>query len=266
MPNEDLLNLLTDPCHTAEDVVKWLQELERCFSSGRDLRGVFATAYLQISEAISAELAGRGFEDNDWSEAYMVRFANLYREALLHWEAGETATVSKAWRISFELARKQEGFIIQHLLLGINAHINHDLALALVQAGLDSDREKKYRDHTRINQILGKATEELKSEVADRYAPILNRIDEISGEISNDVANFSIPKAREHAWTFAVALDSARSEKENSLLKRSLDEQAAVIARLIIASPLQHPKVRETVSFLKRLNRFVDRVIGFFKS
>jgi hypothetical protein len=43
-------------------------------------------------------------------------------------------------------------------------------------------------------------------------------------------------------------------------------EQAAVIARLIIASPLQHPKVRETISFLKRLNRFVDRVIGFFKS
>jgi hypothetical protein len=51
MPNEDLLNLLTDPCQAAEDVVSRLQELERYFSSKRDLRGVFATAYLQISEA-----------------------------------------------------------------------------------------------------------------------------------------------------------------------------------------------------------------------
>jgi hypothetical protein len=42
-------------------------------------------------------------------------------------------------------------------------------------------------------------------------------------------------------------------------------EQAAVIARLIIASPLRHQKVQETVSFLKRVNRFVDRVVGIFR-
>jgi hypothetical protein len=52
MPNDDILNLLGDSYRSSEDVVQSLQNLETYFSTHRDLRGVFATAYLQISEAI----------------------------------------------------------------------------------------------------------------------------------------------------------------------------------------------------------------------
>ena len=266
MSQTDLLHHLSGSYTSVDDVLQEFEWLENHIFQSGDLRGVFATAYLHISHAIARELEADQFENREWSASYMIRFANLYREALHHYENNRVREVPKSWLIAFDLAEKRKGFIIQHLLLGINAHINHDLAIALSDVGLEPERVEKKSDYDRINQILREATDGLKKTVTEKYAPILKRLDDISGEISNDVANFSIPKARKHAWTFGIALHSSGSQKEKKLLLKSLDEQAAVLARLIIASLLQHPSVTETVSFLKRLNRFADRILRLFKS
>ncbi len=257
-------NLMQEALHAeyraVDDIVRGLERLEQQFLLRRDLRGVFATAYLQITRALERNMAAGSFIDPVWVTRYLVCFGNLYRRALLHYERGEVGAVPKAWRLSFDAARAGTGLVIQHLVLGINAHINHDLALALVEIGIDPERPQKYQDHTTVNQVLEGATATLKHPVSAMYAPVLHRLDRIAGRADDMVTTFSISKAREHAWTFAVALSSARGEQERTLLRRALDEQAAVLARLVLASPTRHPLLRGTVHMLKRIDAAVRRL------
>jgi hypothetical protein len=226
---------------TVEEVVEALVGLEAHFIAQRDRRGVFATGYLEITRAIQRHMEGGGFEDREWTTRYTVRFANLYRVALLDYEDRAPSRVPKAWRIAFDAARADVGLVIQHLILGVNAHINHDLAVALCDVGIDPERDRRYADHARVNQVLEGATAAMKHRVAALYAPVLHRLDRMAGRIDDDVTNFSIPKAREHAWAFAIALTGARSDAERAVLRacarRSGRRARAARPRLADAAP-----------------------------
>lgn len=265
MSRAELISKLEKKYQSVSEVIENFKWLENYFFKHNDLRGVFTTAYLHITQSIGAALQENSFKNNSWSRDYLVAFANLYREAILNYEQGNSQQVPKSWKISFNLAKNDDGYIIQHLLLGINAHINHDLALALHQVSIDPDREEKYQDHTDINIILEKATDSLKRNVAEKYAPILKRLDRGLGTVDDEITAFSIPKAREHAWSMAIVLTSSPTEFEKNIFRKSLDDQAAVLARLILASPIQHPKVKETVSILKWIDHKVNRLINFFR-
>jgi hypothetical protein len=244
---------------TVDEVVRALERVEsRCLPL-RDRRGVFATAYLRITRAIQREIARGGFRDPAWTTSYLVDFGNLYRQAVLDYENGRTTRVPAAWRVAFDAARDGHGFVIQHLVLGINAHINHDLALALSRIGIGEGdvRANRYHDHTRVNEVLEGATAELKGEVSRLYAPLLQRLDWVAGRLDDDATRFSIPRAREHAWAFAVSLEGARTPAERELLTRALDRQAAVLARLILAPPTRHPVLVASVRFAERLDSAV---------
>jgi hypothetical protein len=244
---------------TVADVALGLEGVEsHCLPRG-DRRGVFATAYLRITRAIESAMAAGVFLDPEWVARYLVCFGNLYRRSVLDWESGERDRVPKAWRISFEAARGGHGLVIQHLVLGINAHINHDLALALVEAGIEPRRDR-YTDHTRVNDVLEAATDDLKLHVTRTYAPVLARLDRWAGTRDDEFTRFSIPKAREHAWAFALALDSARSPAERSLLERALDDQAAVLARLILAPTTRHPLLIRAALAAGRADSFLRRI------
>ncbi|CAN5687603.1 DUF5995 family protein [soil metagenome] len=244
------------------EVAAALERVEADCLSRRDRRGVFATAYLQITRAIERELALGSFQDAAWTAHYLVAFGNLYRNAALAFDSGDMSNVPKAWRLAFQAARDGEGLVIQHLVLGINAHINHDLALALLVAGIDPGRSMRYADHTRVNSILERTTEDLKHQVSSLHAPLLQRIDWIAGRLDDDLTRFSIPKAREHAWTFAVMLSGVRDPGERALMNRALDEQAAVLARLVLSRPTRHPILLSAVRTAGRADAFARRIVG----
>ena len=265
MSQTELISNLEKNYQSVPEVIESFKWLENYFFETNNLRGVFATAYLHITQSIGAALEENSFQDNYWSRDYLICFANHYRKSILSYEIGKLNVVPKSWRLAFDLAQKNEGFIIQHLLLGINAHINHDLALALHDVKIDPERADKYRDHTTINIILEKATDGLKQNIAEKYAPILERLDHGLGTIDDEITAFSIPKAREHAWSMAIALTLSQTEFEKRILQKSLDEQAAIISHLILASPIQHPKVKETVSVLKWMNQKVSQFFNFFR-
>lgn len=246
--------------HSVEEVESALEQFETWCIENDDLRGVFATAYLQITKAIAKELDRRSFNDSEWSARYLVRFANLYREAVVNYEENNVHLVPKSWRAAFDLAGQRDGFVIQHLLLGINAHINHDLALALYDVKIDPERDEKHQDHNQINHILEIATDSLKQSVAKKYAPILHRVDRGLGTIDDSAMAFSIPKAREHAWAMAVALSAARSDIEKNVLQKSLDEQAAVLSRLILSKPTRNPRIKSGIRKLKWADRLITKI------
>ena len=249
---------------SVDGVAEGLAKFEKHCIDTEDLRGVFATSYLEITRSIASQI-DYAFKDPEWVAAYLIRFGNLYREALINFEKGDIKQIPKSWFIAFEAAKMKEGLVIQHLILGINAHINHDLAISLHDVGIDPGRNDKYHDHTKVNTILSKSTENLKREVATKYAPVLERLDRTTGHISDDVTNFSIPKAREHAWTFATALANARNEAERTILRKALDEQAAVLARLIMASPTKDPRFTRSITVAKRVDSLATSLFNLFR-
>lgn len=261
-PEERLRDILAIEFRTVDEVAIALAGVESVCLPLRDRRGVFATAYLAITRAIEREILAGGFNDAEWATRYLVCFGNLYRRAFLAWGSGTPASTPKSWGIAFDAARTGTGFVIQHLLLGINAHINHDLALALDEVGIDRDRPAKYQDHARVNAVLEAATAALKLEVSGKYAPILERLDWIAGRLDDDIVRFSIPKARDHAWSCAVSLSGARSAVERAIILRALDEQAAVMARLILAPPTRHPVLVRAVKVAERMDSLARRLVG----
>lgn len=234
---------LDQPFRSVGGVERGLTELLDSYVQQKDRRGIFAGAYLEITRAVGKAIAAGEFEDNAWAERYLVTFANYYRKALQAQDAGRP--VPKPWRIAFDAAAAESALTLQDLMLGVNAHINYDLAQALYDTGIDPDRKRAYRDHTAVNNVLRAATDPLQDRVYRTYAPALEGLDEAGGRLDEKLANFAVEKAREAAWNGAVALTNARTSLERGAYRRLLEESAGVLARLIQVPALPAPVVKK---------------------
>jgi Family of unknown function (DUF5995) len=224
---------------TMDDAVAGLAALEARYRERNDRRAIFLTLYGIVSSEMRARVAARSFEDNAWVERYTVAFANLYREALVAYEAGDPARVAKAWRLCFDAAAAGNGLVLQDMLLGVNAHVNHDLPLALSAISIDPDRERRYRDHSAVNAVLGSVVERATERLAGLYAPGLRTVDDCAGPVDELLSAFSLEIARESAWEGAVSLANARNAFERVLVVRLMGTRAAAVARLLLA-PSRH--------------------------
>ena len=183
-----------------EQVMEGLGSLEASLRAKKDRRAIFTSAYLSMTREIASRVGEQQFNDGDWVAGYALSFANLYRRAFLAFETGDLARVPKPWLLSFDTSRRGKGLLFQDLLLGMNAHINHDLALALVEVSIDPLRDQRREDHFAVNAAIKKATDPVQDRITDLYAPILTLLDRGLGRLDEDVANFSIEKARLNAW------------------------------------------------------------------
>jgi hypothetical protein len=230
------------PYRTLDDVVEGLEALETSWAARGDRRAIFATVYRLMSAEMYRRVSGGIFRDGEWVRRYTVAFANLYREALDAYGAGRP--VPRSWRIAFDTAVEGSALVTQDLLLGINAHVNHDLALALEHVGIDPDRAGRLVDHTAVNEVMRALTDDEGARVSALYARGLTAIDDCAGTLDESISNFSLVIARANAWEAAVALANARSELERTGVRTLLDVRASVIARLILAPSLK-PHVLE---------------------
>jgi hypothetical protein len=226
---------MPDSFAALDAVVDRFAEWERRFRETGDRRAIFLTLYRIVSSEMQARVDAGAFEDNDWVRRYAVTFANLYREALESYEAGRMAQVPKAWRLCFDAAKAGTGLVLQDMLLGVNAHVNNDLALALDTISIGPDRGARYRDHAAVNAVLGSVTERATERLAALYAPGFTSLDECAGQLDEMLSGFSLQVARESAWEGAVALANARVDVERSLVKTMISSRAAVIAKLLLA-------------------------------
>lgn len=253
---------LTVPLEVAytslDEAFDGLAKIERTYRQQRDRRAIFVTAYLVITDAIRRSVAAHQFADNDWAARYAISFANLYRQALLDFERQNFAAVPKAWYLAFETALGNRSLALQDLVLGINAHINHDLALALTEVTIDPDRSRRYTDHNAVNQVLRAAVDQLQDQICRVYAPILTVLDLAGGAIDEELACFSVAKARESAWIAAVSLANARNDEERTALRASLNDRSAVLARLVLSPNPSYPWLFGALRHLENLKPWYD--------
>ena len=187
---------MSSPYRTLDDVVDGLGALEERFRAAHDRRAIFLTLYRVVSVEMRDRIAKRSFEDNEWVHRYAVAFANLYRQAQEAYDAGNLQQVPKAWRLCFDAAKDGSGLVLTDMFLGVNAHVNHDLPYALNGISIEPDRERRYRDHSAVNAVLGSVTERATQQIAGLYAPGIAGLDVAAGELDEMLSAFSLDVAR----------------------------------------------------------------------
>jgi hypothetical protein len=143
------------------------------------------------------------FLDPAWTDRLDVVFANLFFSALDAFLKG--LPVPSSWQALFE-ARNQTGIDrIQFALAGMNAHINHDLALALLQ----TDQEQQITpnalspQHTDFESVNGIIETVLPNALQVLASDQLGVLAEDTGKIGRLLAIWSVGAARDSAWDFS---------------------------------------------------------------
>jgi hypothetical protein len=203
---------------TIDDVIDALDAIVRESRRDRVRFGYFAALYRRVTIEVKHRAAAGYFEDNDQMRLLDVIFANRYFEAIELYRRGQRPTES--WRIAFDSAYRSQLRILQHLLLGINAHIGLDLGVAVVDlvdgSGLT---EPLHRDYDRLNGLLAELVDEVQTQIA-HVSPLLGILDRLAGQWDEQMVNKGIVMARDGAWRVA-----------EELVVLPLEERPAAIAR-----------------------------------
>lgn len=114
-----------------DDIIRDLESVMQTCMAENSRAGYFAALYHRVTCRIREGIARREFEDNARMERLDVLFALRYLQAWNTWRAGGRPAAS--WQVAFGAAAGANTVVMQHLLLGINAHINLDLGIAAAE-------------------------------------------------------------------------------------------------------------------------------------
>ena len=230
----DLLAISEEPFASSADARNRLERLEAALLDRSDRRSVFLTVYTEMTTQTLSAMAAAEFSDAAWMERYLVRFAEYYRRAFYDFERGALEEVPDPWIVAFGTAVRGESLVLQDALLGINAHINYDLALTLSDVGLDPDRPAKYADHNRVNDLLARLVSVQRELLSERYAPGLSRVGVGLGGLDERGSAAALRTAREAAWRTAVVRSDTRWESVRTYTEWLLRRTATGAASLLV--------------------------------
>jgi hypothetical protein len=246
----ELLALLANPYETVAEAHERLGELLAAFETRADRRAVFLSVYTRMTGAVHTGIREGGFADPGWVSAYLVAFANLYREAVYEYEAGALDALADPWQLAFETAERGDALVVQDAALGVNAHINYDLALALEQVGVGPDRPRRYADHHTVTDVVREIIDASQVALAARDAPGLTALDESMGRFDEWLWVFTIDECRDSAWRTAVALHSPFGPRRR--FARWANEVTSTGAAHLILSSRVSDRLHDTLHGLER--------------
>ena len=208
---------------TIAEVIADMQHIDTVLPR-KDGVAIFNRLYLQVTQAVLAAGATATFHDPAFLDRLDVLFAGLYFQAEATIASGAPCPV--AWRPLMQ-ERSHPHAPIQFALAGMNAHINHDLPLAIVQTcqalGVaPADGTPEHTDYETVNTLLGR----VETQVAGWFATglIADLEDVVPQDVDNALAMWSIVAARELAWDHAKVIWSLRRIPE---LERSYEDVLA---------------------------------------
>jgi hypothetical protein len=172
------------------------------------------------------------FHDARWVGHLLDLFADYYFVALDAYEHDD-ATTPAVWRLAHDTATRQEAPVIQDLLLGINAHINYDLVLALVdmlepdwQSLAPEQQGQRYEDHSHVNDIIAGTIDSVQQQVVAPDDRWMSLMDWALGPLDEHAAARLIRQWREEVWRRSMDMLAAADPEERADLRRALAAQA----------------------------------------
>jgi hypothetical protein len=203
--------LAQTPVSSIEDVVARMTAIDQVLPP-TDGISCFNTLYLAVTKKVLSGVGQATFTDPAFLNALDVAFATLYFAALSKFETGSPDT-PHAWSPLFEARSTPTIAPIQFALAGMNAHINRDLPVALVDTftaiGVaPSEQSAQYADFERVNGLLATTEKQVKDLYLDG---LMRKLDTEFDGVDDVVATWSVAAARRAAWTNGEVIWHLRS-------------------------------------------------------
>ncbi|MEZ5004164.1 MAG: DUF5995 family protein [Chitinophagales bacterium] len=215
---------------THRAVVEKMLDLAKTFEAKQDNRTIFLYCYSMMTDNMLLAIEQERFKDNAWVERLLHRFAEYYFEALTCYDCG--AETPAVWHAVHVAASTKKLHVIQHLLLGVNAHINYDLVLSLYDVlaedwnnMTDEMRDLRYQDHCLVNEIIGNTIDKVQDEVVERFSPMMNVIDRIMGRLDEMIILKMISEWRDSVWHHTQEMLVITQEEERNRFRNDLERK-----------------------------------------
>ncbi|MCI0521211.1 MAG: DUF5995 family protein [Chloroflexi bacterium] len=220
-------------------LVDQMQAYIRGWEETGDDRALFLRCYRMMTANMLAAIGREEFDDPAWVSQLLHRFAEYYFIALEAYEK-EPAAAPAAWRLAFNATRAPGATALQKMLLGVNAHINYDLALTLVdvlgdewEAHSPQQRASRYADHCRVNDIIGQTVDAVQDQVLEPAMPLMEVVDRLLGPLDERLLSRLLSHWREEVWRNAAQMLACGDDAQREGLVRRMEQQALETGKLI---------------------------------
>jgi hypothetical protein len=232
--DEELLACLQTPPYDVAGVLAIMQSIDNLTVLADGLKW-FNGLYLSVTQAVETRVQAGGFTDAAFLSQLDVHFAWLYFDALGKSLVGEP--VPACWQALFSVRNHPGLTRIQCALAGINAHINHDLPIAIqatCQAAALAPQHSsvQYADYTSLNPTLDSLIEEAKHTL---NVGMLGEAIPAGSVLEDTLAAWSVSAARETAWNNAELLWHLEPEAGlTAAFLDSLDGLSTVVGKVLL--------------------------------
>jgi len=125
----------------------------RALVAACDHNAMFAVTYEETTAAIRAAARAGRFKNRPLLALFTAWFARMYFQAFDAWRAGRYAAVPESWQVAFRAADERTVTGIGDMLLGMNAHITHDLPYVVAEI-MPGPSTSVNPDYAFVSQII----------------------------------------------------------------------------------------------------------------
>jgi hypothetical protein len=240
----------------ASEALEALEILTGRLRDRGDARAVFLDVYVVITREVVELVAapeGSGFFDPPWLSELTARFAEEALVAVCQSIRREPIP-SAAWRFAAHYAEHEITRAYQSAILGINAHINFDLARSVHEdfeaRGIVGARLREYRhDYFKVNEILHRSVWECLDVLVDRYrcssTQALLRLPG-SRVVLRSIIMAVLRVWRRRAWNEVLALLAARDQPARDEVVRRMNRFSGRVAQVVVAREAARQALRRS--------------------
>ena len=223
---------------STELVLKKMGDYVKDWKSCEDRRYIFLSCYHLMSGNMVNAIEGGEFHDPKWVRELLDRFAQYYFENLSCYDCGDRP--SKVWEHTHNATKNNDLNELQYLVLGVNAHINYDLVLALYDMLVsewdelpDSIRRQRYEDHCQVNDVIARTIDRVQDEILEPTNPTLDWLDKLFGRMDEYLISRLIISWRGDVWDRTQKLLQMESEEKREAFRKELEQDVLQRAKVI---------------------------------
>ncbi len=218
---------------TVEGIDRVLERLQVIVDESireRSRDGYFAAMYQRVTRRVKEGIERGDFDDGARMSQFDALFAEHYFRAREQFQ--NSIESRESWRVAFAAASSGRPLIVQHLLLGMNAHIYLDLGIAAAQTSPGAAYPTLEGDFRRINQILFDELDPTEDRVG-KLSPGVRVLDLVLGGWDEWFGRTALAVVRESAWEFGARLAQLDQTQWPSLIA-ARDRHVAQVAHLLL--------------------------------
>lgn len=251
-----------------DEAIPCMQRALRYFHEHNDFRAIFLRTYYIITLNVHAAIHQRGdyknpiFFDAGWVSTQASWFSSLYFKSLTTFDRDPNS--ERAWKLAHGMAQAKTSTVVQDLMLGLNAHINFDLAygtyLSLKQHGDGIDHlslPRRKFDHDQINNVLARSMNQVDETLTRDYGGGISLLRRTLHGLDVIMSGTGLKYYRERVWWSAISFLTASDEEEEKLVHNKLDWESMQTAKLIADNSLWSFPVRKVGRAIRK-ERFGD--------